>query len=159
MLEFFYLINENNAYYYLIILSTGVYFESITKVLVNHIKLSNKFKSVGKIAFVTAIINIFLNLLLIPLIGIYGAVITSFLTYFIRFLWFYLTYIDVFNISSSFFAWSPKKIYIFNMIKMKNKTLVRITTKPLTLEKLLEGQLSYINNYLKVSQYRPTKTD
>lgn len=117
LLELFYLITDQNVYYYLIILSTGVYFESVTKVLVNHIKLSNKYKSVGEIAVITAVLNLVLNIILIPIIGIYGAVITSFVTYLLRFICFYITYIKVFKIDTPFFAWSLRRL-----LNLLNKT-------------------------------------
>lgn len=117
----------------------GIFFLGVTNFLNSILMFDKKFKQIGFISIIAAILNICINFILIPFLGILGAAIATFLSYFIYCLiLIYYTKNKVFDLFSfkklSFFV-----IYLFSttfIIFFLNKSLpdfnLRITIIKIT---------------------------
>ena len=72
------------AYYVFLILSPGLLFDSVSRSLASWLKSSNKPMLLSKVSAISLILNIILCLILIPDFGIYGAAISSSISYILR---------------------------------------------------------------------------
>lgn len=73
-----------NSFYIFLILAPGLLFDSITRNIFVWIKSKKNPFLLSKISFVTLLINLALNFILIPIYGIYGAAISSSISYIFR---------------------------------------------------------------------------
>jgi len=103
LIDFFFGNEYEDAYYVFLILSIGIIFDVFAKSLVVWIKSINQPFVVTKISFITLFINIVSNIILIPLFGIYGAAISSSISYGLRSLIYLIYFIKQTHISPILF--------------------------------------------------------
>jgi O-antigen/teichoic acid export membrane protein len=80
----------NKRYYLAIpfigVIVLGVYFNGLLTISNSLLSYKNKFGLISKIALIASLINIFLNILLIPVIGLMGSALATFIAYLIYFI-------------------------------------------------------------------------
>ena len=116
ILDLLYNLNEIIAYKTLTVLCLAIIPETLTRFILTFYKYGDGSKEfVSKVAFLTAFINIVLNILLVKTLGIVGAASVSLITYLIRF-------VLIFNNLQTFI--SPEKITISNPYKTIRQTFL-----------------------------------
>tara|TARA_Y100000768_G_scaffold389020_1_gene390453 strand:+ start:16803 stop:18044 length:1242 start_codon:yes stop_codon:yes gene_type:complete len=116
VLSFLYNLTEPIAYKTLSILCLAVIPETLTRLILTFYKYGEGSKKfVSRIALITALMNISLNILLVPFLGIVGAATVSLITYLTRFFL-------IFNNLKTYIK--PEKITIYNPIKTIKKTFL-----------------------------------
>lgn len=73
-----------SSYYIFVILSLATLCDSVTRVIISWFKGKNKASELINISVFCVTVNIVLNLILIPIINLYGAALASAISYFIR---------------------------------------------------------------------------
>ena len=68
------------------LISAGLFFNGLLLVFTTSLSFKNKFGSISKIALIASVLNVVLNLLLIPYFGILAAAYSTLIAYFIYFL-------------------------------------------------------------------------
>lgn len=72
------------SYYIFLVLSLATLNESITRVIVSWFKAKNKAKELINVSIFCVLVNIILNIILIPTLHLYGAALASVISYFLR---------------------------------------------------------------------------
>ena len=109
LLSILYNLESTTAYITLTILCVAIIPETLNRLILTFYKYGNANKEfISKVAMVTAVINIVLNILLVPIWGIKGAAVVSLITYLTRFIIIYP------NLNKELY---PEKIILYNPAK------------------------------------------
>jgi O-antigen/teichoic acid export membrane protein len=86
LINFFYGSDFIGSYQILLFLLPGIFFDSLTRILINYYKSNNTMLLPNFFAIFTVIINVSLLFYLLPLYGLIGAAISTSITYALKFL-------------------------------------------------------------------------